>query len=331
MDYLKAGVDIQKGDRIVDWLKSQTVCHHKDRILSGIGGFASLFKINFPNMENPCLAGAVDGVGTKLKLAVQFSSFKSVGQDLVAMCVNDLICVGAQPLFFLDYYAGGQIKEKQVKEFLEGVRLACDQAGCALIGGETAEMPDCYQKNDFDCAGFAVGIVDQKDIIGASKVKKGDRLLALPSQGFHSNGYSLLRKIFSQDLDKWASELLKPTPIYVNIFQKVLRNRVHALAHITGGGLNNILRSVPKGSRIQLKPWPLSSHFVEVKKRAGLSWKELLTTLNCGLGLVAFVDPSSFDSLMKDLKEFEVWDIGEISEIFSDQLSSWDLDYKKWI
>ena len=332
MDYRDAGVDIQKGNRIVDWLKSKQAHHHKDRILSGIGGFSSLFKADFPEMEQPCLAGAVDGVGTKVKLASRFSSFKGIGQDLVAMCVNDLICAGAHPLFFLDYYASGRIHEPQIKEFLNGLHGACDQAFCSLIGGETAEMPDCYKENDFDCAGFALGIVDYQGRLGAHKVKKGDQLVALPSSGFHSNGYSLLRKVFAKDLDQWAEELLKPTTIYVDVFKKILKNKVHALAHITGGGLDNILRVSPKGSRIQLKPWPIPSPFMEVQKRVNLDWKKLLTALNCGLGMVAFVDPDLFDEVMGDLKNFgmEGLDVGVLEDIDPRRESSWNVDDRQW-
>ena len=332
MDYSSSGVDICRADQMVDWLKTLSSPHHKERILSGVGGFASVCQIQFPNMTEPCLASSTDGVGTKLKLALQYQSLKSLGQDLVAMCVNDLLCVGADPLFFMDYYACGKLEKHSAQEFIEGIQQACVQAGCSLIGGETAEMPGLYKGQDFDCAGFALGIVDRKDIIGASRVKKGDCLLALPSDGFHSNGYSLLRKIFSPDLDEWSDFLLKPTVLYTKVFSQVLKNKIHALAHITGGGINNILRSVPKGSLIRLEPWSIPQCFLEVRKRANIDFKQLLTTLNCGLGMVVFVDSKSVNSLLKDLEDFEIkgFYLGKISEIDSSQNSRWELDFQKW-
>ena len=332
MDYSSSGVNIERADQLVNWLKNQPPLHHKQRIVSGVGGFASIFQIHFPNMKEPCLASSADGVGTKLKLAVQYRSLKSLGQDLVAMCVNDLLCTGAVPLFFLDYYACGRLDEKKAQTFLEGVQTACGQAQCALIGGETAEMPSLYKAEDFDCAGFAVGIVDRKDILGACRVKKGDRLLALPSSGFHSNGYSLLRKVFEKDMDQWAETLLTPTALYTSVFQSVLKNRVRALAHITGGGLNNILRAAPKGSVFQLQPWPVPECFLEVRKRADLSWEQLFNTFNCGVGLTALVAVDQVQPLLKDLKDFGMqgWEMGELVDIKPDQDSLWQTDWNQW-
>ncbi len=331
MDYNKSGVDTKRAHQLVSWIKEQSQGHHRSRIIDGVGGYASLFQIQFPNMKEPCLASSTDGVGTKLKLALQYSSLQSLGQDLVAMCVNDLLCVGAQPLFFLDYYACGQLNSDHAKDFLTGIKKACDESLCALTGGETAQMPGVYQNDDFDCAGFAVGIVDRQDIIGAHRVQKGDRLLALASQGFHSNGYSLLRKIFQQDLDQWASELLRPTMLYTKVFSSVLKGKVHALAHITGDGMDNILRVVPAGSQVQLKAWKLPQPFLEVKKRTGMSWIDLMKTLNCGVGLVAFVSSEQISSLKKSLKNLNVshFEIGEVLDI-NNQSSSWTMNFDSW-
>ena len=202
MDYKQAGVDVAAGDALVDWLKSTNPKKfpHQDKIVSGIGGFAALFRADFSKMKEPCLVSCTDGVGTKVKLAAEFGRYREVAQDLVAMCVNDMVCCGAQPLFFLDYYATGKLQLDAAKDFLSGVRDACHESDCALIGGETAEMPGVYHEKDFDCAGFAVGVVDKPEALGPHRVKVGDRLLGLASSGFHSNGYSLLRKVFAEDL-----------------------------------------------------------------------------------------------------------------------------------
>ena len=332
MDYQKSGVNTNQAHQLVSWIQSQSQKHHHSRIINGVGGYASLFQIQFPEMKEPCLASSTDGVGTKLKLALQYSSLQSLGQDLVGMCVNDLICVGAQPLFFLDYYACGQLNKDHAKEFLTGVKNACDDSLCALVGGETAQMPGVYQGEDFDCAGFAVGVVDKSQIIGAHLVKKGDHLLALASQGFHSNGYSLLRKIFQPDLDKWSSELLRPTMLYVQAFSSVLKGKVHALAHITGDGMDNLLRVVPEGTNIQLTPWNIPQPFVEAKKRTGMSWKELLQTFNCGVGLVAFVSPEKVNQIKKELSQLKIdhFEIGKIKDVNSGSSSSWDMSFDQW-
>ena len=332
MDYSASGVDVCRAERLVQWLKGNQNIHHQDRILSDMGGFASLFQIQFPEMKEPCLASSTDGVGTKLKLAVQFSSLESLGQDLVAMCVNDLLCVGAKPLFFLDYYACGELKEDLAKALLRGIQQACETSGCSLIGGETAEMPGLYKGLDFDCAGFAVGVVDRPCIIGKQKVKKGNQLLALPSNGFHSNGYSLLRKVFESDVAQWKEELLKPTTLYAEVFEKVLKGKVHALAHITGGGINNILRVVPLGATVKLQSWKIPKPFLEVQKRAKLSTHQLLTTFNCGVGLVAFVDSSVAPSLLEDLKNFGMdgFLIGEVSDVLENQPTRWITDWTQW-
>ncbi len=296
IDYKDAGVDIEKGDALVDWLKKspQQEGPHRDCIVDGIGGFASIFKPNLSGMKEPCLVSATDGVGTKLKLAIDLNRFETLGQDLVAMCANDLICTGAQPLFFLDYYATSKLDLKQAQPFLEGVRLACHQAQMALIGGETAEMPGLYKANDFDCAGFAVGIVDKTQIIGPHNVKEGMVAVGVSSSGFHSNGYSLVRKLFftPEDLKEWGETLLKPTALYVDLALKALGGDfgVAAMAHITGGGIHNVPRVLPKGLGLKLQKWQWPTLFQEAQKRAKITAAEMLKTFNCGVGFVMIVE-----------------------------------------
>lgn len=292
IDYKKAGVDVEAGDSLVDWLQStHQPGPHSDRVLAGIGGFASLFRMYPSNLKKPCLVTCTDGVGTKVKIASRYKRFEGVGQDLVAMCVNDMICSGAQPLLFLDYYATGKLDLADAKAFLDSVRRACHESDCALVGGETAEMPGVYQAGDFDCAGFAVGVVDEDQALGAHRVKPGHVAVGLASSGFHSNGYSLLRKVFENDMDKWADVLLTPTALYVKVMQAIQRdNLVHAAAHVTGGGIDNIPRAMPAGTKMTLNPWPIPAPFREVQKRAGLTEEQLLRTLNGGIGLVVFCD-----------------------------------------
>ena len=330
VDYKQAGVDIKAGQSLVDWLQSERPQKwpHQDRLVSKIGGFSALFRGGFPEMESPCLVSATDGVGTKVLLATHFRRFEEVGQDLVAMCVNDLVCCGAQPLFFLDYYATGKLDLKAAQSFLKGVQRACLESNCALIGGETAEMPGVYREKDFDCAGFAVGVVDEKTTLGPHLVKAGDRLMAFPSSGFHSNGFSLLRQVFATDLSHWQDELMTPTKLYAQPVQQLLLIKgLHALAHITGGGMDNLCRVMPKGTKAQLKKWEIPAPFLEVKRRVQLDLNSLLKTLNCGVGMVAIVGKAHWELLFEkaqnvDLKPF---DLGTIES--SSQLEpSWSLE-----
>lgn len=316
INYKQAGVDIEAGDRLVDWLKtSKKPMPHRERLISGIGGFAAVFRGDFPKMKEPCLVTCTDGVGTKVKLAVQFKKYAGVGQDLVAMSVNDMICSGAEPLFFLDYYATGKLDVEAAQEFLAGVRAACEESDCALIGGETAEMPDVYRDGDFDCAGFSVGVVDRPEMLGPHLVKNGDRILGVSSSGFHSNGYSLVRKVFAHDIEKWADQLLTPTALYVKLSKAMKKSGgVHAMAHITGGGIWNLPRVLPKGAVAQVKAWPIPELFLEVERRAEISRDELLKTLNCGVGLMIMVDPKQFDNLQKIIEQhgFKALDLGVV-------------------
>ncbi len=291
--YKDSGVDVDAGDRLVSWLQAdQRQQPWQSRILDGMGGFAALFRGDFPEMKKPVLVACTDGVGTKVLLASEYQRMQGVGQDLVGMCVNDLICTGGMPLFFLDYYAVGKLDETQAQAFLTSVREACSEAECALIGGETAEMPGVYQVGHFDCAGFAVGVVDEDRRLGAHRVRPGDVAIGVSSNGFHSNGYSLLRKIFAADVGPWLDTLLKPTALYVKLAKALgQESLVHALAHITGGGMENLPRVLPAGVHLKLRRWQWPEAFVEVHKRTGMSEIEMLQTLNCGVGLCVFTSP----------------------------------------
>lgn len=318
LDYKKAGVDVEAGDALVDWLaeESQRPQPHQNRILEGIGGFASLFRIGFPEMKKPCLITCTDGVGTKVKIASHFEDYKTIGQDLVAMCVNDLVCTGGDPLLFLDYYATGKLHLPWARDFLASVRKACADSNCALVGGETAEMPGVYQQNDFDCAGFAVGIVDEEKTWGAHKVRHGDLLIGVSSSGFHSNGYSLLRKVFDGEWDKHRSWLMEPTALYVKLCQALkAKFEIHAAAHITGGGVDNIPRVLPAGAKFTLQRWPWPECFQEVQKRTQMSDEKMIQTLNCGLGFVFVVPASVADGVTVEIEKhgFQSFKLGEVS------------------
>lgn len=317
IDYKKAGVDVETGDRFVEWIQSSGSgrAPHADRVLEGVGGFASLFRIGFPEMKKPCLVTCTDGVGTKVLLASKYRDFSGVGQDLVAMCVNDLACTGGRPLLFLDYYATGKLNLDDAKAFLASVRKACEDSGCALVGGETAEMPGVYQPGDFDCAGFAVGIVDEENTLGAHRVQPGDTLIAVESSGFHSNGYSLLRKVFEKDLDEWKSILLKPTALYAALMNDLMKTgKVQAAAHITGGGMENLPRVLRDGQEAHLTPWEFPVPFKEVQKRSGMTELEMVKTLNCGIGFVLVTRAQDADAVMTEVgrHRFKTWKLGDV-------------------
>lgn len=319
LDYKTSGVDVGAGDSLVEWLQSEDSSSTKKaapgRLRSGIGGFASLYDIRFPEMQRPLLITCTDGVGTKVKLASYFSDFSKVGQDLVAMCVNDLICTGGRPLQFLDYYATGKLNLADAKSFLQGIRKACIESDCLLVGGETAEMPGLYHGKDFDCAGFAVGVVDEERLWGAHRVQVGDILIGVASSGFHSNGYSLLRKIFAEDLEQFRDILMEPTRLYVQMTQALATEEIHAAAHITGGGVENIPRILPAFTEAKLRPWDLPEVYQEVQARTGLDFYELNQVLNCGLGFVLVVPASRAEALVKKINEdfFKAWIVGEVT------------------
>jgi phosphoribosylformylglycinamidine cyclo-ligase len=284
--YRRAGVDIAAGDALVDRIR---------RKAPGIGDFAGLFPLP-KGMKRPLLVGCTDGVGTKLKLAQELGVHHTVGIDLVAMNVNDLICCGARPLFFLDYFAAGKLHVRTAARVIDGILAGCREADCRLLGGETAEMPGFYRPGEYDLAGFAVGAVDAKDRIRNDAIRPGDVLLGLPSSGVHSNGYSLVRKLFrGRDLRRWGKALLAPTRIYVRPVRRALARfpgAVKGMAHITGGGLTeNVPRFLPKkcDAVFFLAGWPVPPVFAEIRRRGRVSEDEMFRTFNMGLGLVLAV------------------------------------------
>lgn len=315
LNYQSSGVDIKAGDSLVDWLQTSQKKSHP-LVVDGIGGFASLTRLPLSQYEKPLLVSCTDGVGTKAILAAQYKKLEGLGQDLVAMNVNDLICTGGDPYFFLDYWASGKLDLEQTKTFLTSVRNACEKSGCVLIGGETAEMPGLYRGNEFDCAGFASGLVSEDKVWGPHNVKPGSVLWAIESSGFHSNGYSLLRKVFEKDLDAYADRLLTPTALYVETVQNLKKKnvKIQAAAHITGSGFENILRILPEHTVAELTPYELPELFKEVLKRTKMTEDELFVTLNCGVGFVIAVAPEDEASLAASLKgsEFKNWKLGTV-------------------
>ena len=303
LNYKSAGVDIKAGNDLVERIKPIAAKTRRPGVMSGLGGFGSLFELPLDRYKNPILVSGTDGVGTKLKLALELGIHDSVGIDLVAMCVNDIVVLGAEPLFFLDYYATGKLDVDTAASVVQGIGKGCELAGAALVGGETAEMPGMYSEGDYDLAGFCVGIVEKNDILDGSLVKAGDKLIAIASSGPHSNGYSLIRKIIEQSqasLDEpfngktLGDSLLEPTKIYVKSLLNLLQTvQVHALAHITGGGLTeNVPRVLPEGlnASIQLNTWELPAIFKWLQDQGNVSQADMLTTFNCGIGMIVCVD-----------------------------------------
>ncbi|AJE47199.1 phosphoribosylformylglycinamidine cyclo-ligase [Celeribacter indicus] len=311
LTYADAGVDIDAGNALVERIKPAAKKTARPGVMAGLGGFGALFDLKAAGYDDPILVAATDGVGTKLRIAIDTDNVRTVGIDLVAMCVNDLVCQGAEPLFFLDYFATGKLKLDNAAAVIEGIAEGCARSGCALIGGETAEMPGMYEEGDFDLAGFAVGAMERGTDLPAG-VQAGDVLLGLASDGVHSNGYSLVRKTVEISGFKWSDiapfsdetlgeALLKPTRLYVKQVLKAIRaGGVHALAHITGGGLTeNLPRVLPEGlgAEIDLGAWQLSPVFRWLTDTAGLSPHELLKTYNAGIGMVVVCAADRADAL----------------------------------
>ncbi|MEZ4323063.1 MAG: phosphoribosylformylglycinamidine cyclo-ligase [Myxococcota bacterium] len=301
--YRSAGVDIEAGDRLVDRIKPLAKSTHRPGVLGGIGGFGGMFAIP-PGYTEPILVSGTDGVGTKLLLAQALGKHDTIGIDLVAMCVNDIAVLGAEPLFFLDYFATGRLDVDAAAEVVAGIAEGCRQAGCALLGGETAEMPGMYAPGHYDLAGFAVGCVEKSRLPDPEAVAVGDVLLALPSNGLHSNGYSLVRKVI-EGLDlaehhglgrPLGDVVLDPTRIYVRELVPLFRDGLlKGAAHITGGGLpGNVPRMLPDalGARIRRDAWEIPPLFRLLEQRGGLDLDDLLETFNCGIGMVLCVDPA---------------------------------------
>jgi phosphoribosylformylglycinamidine cyclo-ligase len=307
LSYRDAGVDIDAGNRLVDRIKAVAQATRRPEVLAGLGGFSALCRLPTGYRE-PLLVSATDGVGTKLRLAMELNQHDTIGIDLVAMCVNDLIVCGAEPLFFLDYYATGKLDVDTAARVIAGIGTGCQLAGCSLVGGETAEMPGMYQGSDYDLAGFCVGVVEAAEVIDGSCVAAGDTLIGLPSSGPHSNGYSLIRKVLERTganpattlidgegpgAESLAKALLAPTRIYVKSVRELVRLQpVHALAHITGGGLiENLPRVLPAGTHavIDTDAWVPPPVFEWLQRRGNIAWREMFRTFNCGVGMVIVV------------------------------------------
>jgi phosphoribosylformylglycinamidine cyclo-ligase len=327
--YRDAGVDIDEGDRLVELIKPHARPTLRPEVLAGIGGFGGLFALDVARWKEPVLVSGTDGVGTKLKIAFAADRHDTVGIDLVAMCVNDIAVVGAEPLFFLDYYATGKLSAEQGAEVVKGIAEGCRRAGCALIGGETAELPGFYARGEYDLAGFAVGCVERSRIVDGRSVTPGDVVLGVASSGLHSNGYSLARKVL---VDRWpldhrfetlggrtlAEALLEPTRIYAKDVLALLEKvQVKSMAHVTGGGLpGNVPRNLPEGTRAVLdeRRWPLPAIFDLVEREGQVPHDEMHRTFNMGLGLTIVVAPGDEAAAHAVLsaRGLESWTVGAI-------------------
>jgi len=329
LSYRQAGVDIDAGNALVERIKPLVKKTFRPGVLTGIGGFGALFELPVADYREPVLVSGTDGVGTKLKLAMMLDRHDTIGIDLVAMCVNDIVVAGAEPLFFLDYYATGRLSVEQATQVISGIARGCELAGCALTGGETAEMPGMYEGEEYDLAGFAVGIVEKSEILQGEKVRAGDLLLGLASSGPHSNGYSLIRKVIEvSGADLGAAfggttlgeALLAPTRIYVRPLLKLLREvEVHALAHITGGGLTeNLPRVLPTGTaaHIDTSSWPRPPVFQWLQDAGNIEPMEMLRTFNSGIGMVVCLPPEAAEQATR-LLESEGETVHVIGEIRS--------------
>lgn len=328
--YASAGVDIDEGDRLVSLIRPIVKTTYRRGVLGGIGDFAGFFRFPAKKYRDPVLVSGTDGVGTKVKIAAAAKRFGTVGIDLVAMCVNDILVHGAEPLFFLDYYATGKLSAREGAEVVSGIAEGCREAGCALLGGETAEMPSVYAPGEFDLAGFAVGAVDRNRIIDGRSVRPGDVLIGLSSSGLHSNGYSLARKIVFEVMGKrvtsrvpeWGSsvadELLRPTRIYVRPILSLSRTlRIRGMAHITGGGIpGNVPRILPQGvtAYVDTGTWRMPPVFDTLVEAARLPEEEAYRTFNMGIGMVLMVRPGDADRAMRHFRKagFPAFAIGEV-------------------
>ncbi|SDN41534.1 phosphoribosylformylglycinamidine cyclo-ligase [Desulfonauticus submarinus] len=327
--YKDAGVDIEAGNLLISRIKKMVGTTFTRGVITDLGGFGGLFKIDMEGLKQPVLVGATDGVGTKLKLAFLFDVHHTVGIDLVAMSVNDILVQGAKPLFFLDYFATGKLEVEKAEKVIAGVVEGCKQAGCALLGGETAEMPDFYGSGEYDLSGFCVGMVDFDKIVDGSQIRKGDILIGLASSGLHSNGFSLVRKLFSSsklqrddkfpgtDKNVWEV-LLEPTKIYVKPVLNVLRDlEIRGMVHITGGGFyDNIPRILPTGVKvvIDFNSFVKPAVFHWIKEEGNLSWEEMANIFNCGIGFILIIKPDLKEDVLLRLKaqQIDAWEIGRV-------------------
>ena len=328
LTYKDAGVDITKGNDLIEQIKPIAKSTMRPGVLAGLGGFGAMFEIPLDKYKNPVLISGTDGVGTKLKVAEMLNKHDTIGIDLVAMCVNDLIVQGAEPLFFLDYYATGSLNTDIATSVISGIGKGCIQSGCALIGGETAEMPGMYQGEEYDLAGFCVGIVEKNKIINGSKVSTGNHIIALASSGPHSNGYSLIRKVLerSQPSAKQLDALIEPTKIYVkSILSLIEDHAINAISHITGGGLlENIPRVLPEhlAAKLDASSWQMPEIFQWLQAQGNIESSEMHRVLNCGVGMVVIVPKEGSEAAISKLNELgEVaWLIGEVVESTGEQV-----------
>jgi phosphoribosylformylglycinamidine cyclo-ligase len=306
IDYKTSGVDVEAGDRLVEWIKRQKSTGSHKNVICGVGGFSALFKLDLQKYKKPILVSCTDGVGTKVKLAVELNRVEPTGIDLVAMCVNDLITCGADPLFFLDYYASGKLKLENAQALLSGVLKGLEQSDCTLVGGETAEMPGVYAGEDYDCAGFCVGVVDEDKLIDGKSLSVGDVAIGISASGFHSNGFSLLRKLFENDAKANAEMLMAPTRIYVPLVKNLKSLiTIKAMAHITGGGITgNAPRVLLENTALKLQRWPWPDSYLEVQRRSGLSAEQMLETFNCGIGFIIYVDQKDASLVISESVKF---------------------------
>jgi len=330
LTYRKAGVDIEEGEKFVRLISPLARKTFRPEVITDIGSFNALFKLNVRKYRNPVLVSGTDGVGTKLKIAIMMGKHHTVGIDLVAMCVNDILTSGAEPLFFLDYFATGRLRSEQAAEVVKGIIRGCKEAGCSLIGGETAEMPGFYAKDEYDLSGFAVGIVDRHKIIDGSSIREGDAIIGISSNGLHSNGFSLVRKLFF-DLKRMSvsrylpeigarlgDELLKPTRIYVKAFTSLKDTiKIKGMAHITGGGVpGNILRILPKGMSAVIRSgsWPVPRIFTLIEKLGKIPEDEMVRTFNMGVGYTMIIPERAAQDAIAKLKHsgFPAFIIGSV-------------------
>ena len=332
LTYADAGVDINEGAIAVEKMKSFVKDTFTKGVLGGLGGFGGLFELDLEGYKKPVLVSGTDGVGTKLKIAILKDQHDTVGIDLVAMCVNDILVQGAKPLFFLDYIATGKLESDKVADLVKGIAEGCKQSGAALIGGETAEMPGFYSEDDYDMAGFTVGIVEKSKIIDGSTIKEGDILVGLPSTGIHSNGYSLVRKLFFdklnlkindtvEELNSTVGEaLITPTKIYVNSVLSILEKvKVNGMVHVTGGGfIENIPRVLPEGlgANINLGSWDMLPLFPFMQEKGNIETKEMYKTFNMGIGFILIVDKNEVETLLSTVNSIneKAYVIGEVKK-----------------
>lgn len=332
LTYKEAGVDTKEGERAVKLMKDHVKRTFNENVLTDIGGFGGLFSLPLEGIDEPVLVSGTDGVGTKLKLAFMMDKHDTVGIDLVAMCVNDILCQGATPLFFLDYIATGKVSAEKIAEIVSGVAEGCKQGYSALIGGETAEMPGFYGDGEYDMAGFAVGVVDKKKIITGAEIEEGDVIIGLPSTGIHSNGYSLVRKLFFENLglepDKYVEELgetlgealLKPTKIYAKACGAIKYLSVKGIVHVTGGGFyENVPRILPEdmAAAFDVSSWEAPPIFDYIQKSGDIEEREMFSTFNMGIGMMMVVSPEEAGTVLNTVRGVgeQAYIIGQIIEM----------------